>query len=655
MIILEEDWAFTVSKEDCCIGYAGENQIHMLCIQKMGTDYTDWNFVLDVQQGYERNIWAVEKRIEDGKLLLAVPIKREYIARSGNVIVQLRATAPNGRVKKSAQLSLSVSSSINAPDVLPEVLPSEFEEYELRILDARTATENAADTAKISAKECASILEEVKDYNTWQEFGQTPCKLSVSKLDKVKLKAPSGSCAYHVYSDTIKDMDSQERKYYGGITEDASKGYYEFTLTTAATAWYNVYVRMIFTGLEVSKTYKIYVDTTGLQPGSTTATMLYGQFLLAASNGGAKGDTILAPTRISSAGLHGYNFVPTTADVMLEYYPGNVAAELVKGYQWRINDIYVNRDGAEDAHTPIYDKQGTFSGEVILADAVSGLHYEAVPPCAVWYSQVERYIQTIDGVAADEDGNIVLPKNPVSRLEGKTLVCFGDSITGMFAAPTDYPSVIAKLTGMTVYNVGMEGCRMSRHPDQYYDAFCMYRLAGAVTSGDYSLQEAAVGHTASYAAMRVRTLKIIDWAKVDYVTIFYGTNDIQGGVSLDNTNTPKDTTTYLGAARYALETLWGAYPHLKILLLTPIYRYWNDADIDSDEKLFGSRHFYAFGDALIEFAQDYKTPAVDLYRTLGFNKFTRGYYFPASDGTHPNELGRELIGSKIAAKLLSEF
>jgi hypothetical protein len=32
--------------------------------------------------------------------------------------------------------------------------------------------------------------------------------------------------------------------------------------------------------------------------------------------------------------------------------------------------------------------------------------------------------------------------NPISKLQGKTLVCFGDSILGNFEAPTDIPSYI---------------------------------------------------------------------------------------------------------------------------------------------------------------------------------------------------------------------
>lgn len=662
MIILNNDWTFTAQSEDLTLGYAGENKVYTLQMQMTGTEYAGWSFFMDAKVGDRVDVWAVDIQEQDGNLMLSIPVLQSYIPQGGCIHAQLRAVAPDGRVKKSERLTMQAKTSVNAALEI-SILPSEFEVYESRILTARADAEAAAgrageaeQAAADAVAQCEQILEDVKASDTWREFGSTPCTFNVSQFGEVKLKSDAASCTYHAYSDTVKDMDTQSRTYSGGITEDTSKGYYEFTLKNTASAWYNVYVRIIYKGLEVGKKYKIYVDTTGLKPGSNTATMMYGQFILNESTNGGKGNQIMAPTRISSAGLHGYEFTASSVDVLMEYYPGNVVNELVAGYQFRFNDLYINHAGADTAHTQVYDRQGTFANEVVLVDVLSPVNFEADPACTVWYSKPVSNVFTVNGVQPSDDGNVTLPSPPASRLAGKTLVCFGDSITGMFAAPTDYPSIIAKLTGMTVYNLGMEGCRMSHHTDQYYDAFCMYRLADAVATGNYSLQEAAIGHTGSYAAERVAALKSIDWTKVDYVTVFYGTNDIQGGIALDNANNPKDTMAYLGAARYALEKLWGAYPNLKIMLLSPIYRYWDAEQIDSDDKTFvGGKHFYDFVAGLLQLANDYKVPAVDLYHTLGFNRFNRTYYFSSSDGTHPNEIGRKLIGSKISGKLLSEF
>ncbi|WP_050698967.1 SGNH/GDSL hydrolase family protein [Anaeromassilibacillus senegalensis] len=660
MITLNSNWTFTAQPGDLVLGYAGENKVCTLQIQMTGAEYAGWSFFADVKTNGRLDIWAVDAREQDGNLLLSIPVLQSYIPQGGCINAQLRAVAPDGRAKKSECLTLYAKSSVNSALEI-SILPSEFEVYEGHILTARDDAEAAAGRAGESEQaaaaavvQCAQILEDVKASDTWREFGTTPCQFNISQYGELKLKSEAASCAYHAYSDTIKDMDTQSRTYSGGITEDKSKGYYEFTLSSTASQWFSVFVQTIFKGLEIGKRYKIYIDTTGLKPGSTTATMMYGQFLMTESTNGSKGDQIMAPTRISSAGLHGYEFTASSADVMLEYYPGNVTAELVAGYQFRFNDLYINYADAGTAHTPIYDHQGTFASEIVLVDVPSPVNFESTPACTVWYSKPVSNVFTINGIQPSEDGNVTLPDPPVSRLAGKTLVCMGDSITGMFAPPTDYPTMIAQLTGMTVHNIGMEGCRMSQHPDQYYDAFCAHKLADSIAFKDYTLQEAAIGHTGSYAADRVAMLKAIDWGRVDYVTIMYGTNDIQGGVPLDNADNPKDITTYLGACRHALEALWGAYPQLKVLLITPIYRWWDDG-ADSDDKMFGNRHFYDFVDGLASVAKAYKTPALELYYTLGINKLNRLHYFSTTDGTHPNEAGRRLIGSKVAAKLLSEF
>lgn len=661
MIILNDNWTFTAEPEDLRLGYVGENKVYTLLLQINGTTFADWSFFMDVHINNRIDVWAVNSEEKDGNLLLTIPILQSYISNGRHVRAQLRANASDGRIKKSEQISLYVKKSVNAPLEI-SLLPSEFEVYENRIISARSEAETAA-TAAIKSEQaamdavaqCERILEDVKASDTWREFGMTPCRFNIEKFGEIKLKSDR-TCSYHVYSDTIKDMESQERKYYGNILEDTSRGYYEFTLGSKATAWYSVYFKMILSNLEIGKTYKIYIDTTGLQPGSTSATMMYGQFLLAESVSGNKGNQIMAPTRISSAGLHDYEFVPTTSDIILEYYPGNIVEELVAGYTFRLRDLYVNYADASSEHTSIYDKRGTFTNEITLVDILSPpVHFESDPPCSVWYSRPVSNVFTINGHSPNSDGNVVLPDPPISRLHDKTLVCFGDSITGMFSPPTDYPSVISQLTGMTIYNVGMEGCRMSHHPSQYYDSFSMYQLAKSIVANDYTLQEAAVGHVGSYAPERINTLKTINWTNVDFVTVMYGTNDVQGGVSLDNIEDPKDITTYLGAARFSLETLWRRYPHLQVLLLTPIYRYWNEEQIDSDEKMFGNKHFYEFGEALTKLAKCYKTPVLDLYYELGINKFNRTHYFPDNDGTHPNESGRRMIGSKITGYLLSAY
>jgi hypothetical protein len=43
-----------------------------------------------------------------------------------------------------------------------------------------------------------------------------------------------------------------------------------------------------------------------------------------------------------------------------------------------------------------------------------------------------------------------------------------------------------------------------------------------------------------------------------------------------------------------------------------------------------------------------KIPVIDMYHSLGFNKYNRLYYFPETDGTHPNENGMTLMAERIS-------
>ncbi|WP_195984509.1 hypothetical protein [Clostridium sp. D33t1_170424_F3] len=168
MIILNKNWTFSAKGEDTVLGYVGENIVHTLQIQVLGTEYWMWNIVLETVQNEKRNIWAVEKTVVNGNLLLSVPVKKEYLLQNGTILAQLRASASDGRIKKSAKLGLSVKSSINAPDVLPSPLPSEFADYEMRIINAKSAVEADANRAAKAAR-CSPKIGENGNWYAWND------------------------------------------------------------------------------------------------------------------------------------------------------------------------------------------------------------------------------------------------------------------------------------------------------------------------------------------------------------------------------------------------------------------------------------------------------------------------------------------------------
>ena len=244
-----------------------------------------------------------------------------------------------------------------------------------------------------------------------------------------------------------------------------------------------------------------------------------------------------------------------------------------------------------------------------------------------------------------------------SPLAGKTIANFGDSIFGNARPPHDISTMLAGRTGATVYNCAFGGCRMGRHVG-HWDAFSMYRLAQAIASGDYSLQEEALKFEdrTSYAQEPLALIQSIDFSTLDILTIAYGTNDFTGSNPIDNADNPLDPSTVCGALRYSIETLLAAYPQLHIFVLLPTWRFVMDDDgnfvEDSSTMTNGlGRTLPDYVQAIAETARAYNLPVIDNYYGLGINRFNRAQYFGGKDGVHQNEAGRERIAERLAHEL----
>ena len=244
-------------------------------------------------------------------------------------------------------------------------------------------------------------------------------------------------------------------------------------------------------------------------------------------------------------------------------------------------------------------------------------------------------------------------------LNDKVIVNFGDSIFGNKRTPDDISTQLAEITGATVYNCGFGGCRMSAH-NTNWDAFSMYRLAEAIATGDFSVQDAvdvsSVSEMPSYFIETRNLLKSIKWNDVDIITIAYGTNDFTAGVDIDSETNIYDTTTFAGALRYSIEKLLGTYPHLKIFVCGQTYRFWMDSSnvfIDDSDTRTNTN-----GVKLTDFVQktkdvsnEYHLKFIDNYYDLGINKHNRSHWFPSNDGTHHNPLGGKLMAEHMANEL----
>lgn len=235
-------------------------------------------------------------------------------------------------------------------------------------------------------------------------------------------------------------------------------------------------------------------------------------------------------------------------------------------------------------------------------------------------------------------------------LSAEKVVFFGDSIFGMTRDDTSVAAYTSKLTGATTYNVGFGGCRMSVHPTAGYAAFSMWALADAITTGNYTTQDAQVSSGVDYFSQQLTLLKSIDFNNIDTIIIHYGTNDFTGNVEIDNNADDDDTTTLCGALRYAIRKIQATYPKIRIFVSLPIYRMWDNTGAETYTNSKGKK-LREFGLAIADAASAFNCPIIDGYKALGVNSSNNSAF--STDGTHLNDYGRQVFGEYIGGCLIS--
>lgn len=265
-------------------------------------------------------------------------------------------------------------------------------------------------------------------------------------------------------------------------------------------------------------------------------------------------------------------------------------------------------------------------------------------------------------------------------LKDKTVVFGGDSLTGNPPAGLDYPSYVAKYIGVNAINAGFGGTRMAivnDSTDSTRPALSMASLSEAISDGDWDdVDNAIAQHPSSYVIKTWNTetdyvpthlaaLKAVDWDNVDYYVMLYGTNDFTSSVALEGENA-KDPHTFKGAIRTTIENILGRYPNVKIMLVSPPWRWWDEntddaginSYIDSDTRVNSiGLKLKDYVTAIMEVAAEYHIPAYDLYDACFLNKETRYATNALYDGTHPFPFsdGYDTMARLISGFLLSPY
>ena len=241
----------------------------------------------------------------------------------------------------------------------------------------------------------------------------------------------------------------------------------------------------------------------------------------------------------------------------------------------------------------------------------------------------------------------------------KTIAWFGDSIVN----GNNHPNRVGVVVGAkTVHKFGFNSCTMSRNAGSLdgYDKLTMYRFSDAIATGDFKDVLAGAEYLKANNNQdftpQAKAMSEMDWTKVDYIIIAFGTNDWAGSTPLGSEFLADSTgSTFIGAACHVVETILTKYPHIQIMFNGPVFRtrWFNDRPEQNSDTVTDAQGKYLvdYQDALIKVGEKYHVPVFDFYRKSGINILNYRQYF--SDGVHPIENGTQLWTKKLAAFLLS--
>lgn len=235
------------------------------------------------------------------------------------------------------------------------------------------------------------------------------------------------------------------------------------------------------------------------------------------------------------------------------------------------------------------------------------------------------------------------------------IVAFGDSEFGEVRDETAVPALLQELTGKSVFNAGMGGTCLSRlETDRRLDyakgSLSMVGLAKAIWAEDFGVQRTARIRESmtEYFPEVVAGLAEVDFSRVEIVLIQQGLNDYHAGALIENPEDPWDEYTLLGALRSSVHALRKANPHMRIVLVTPVFTWYPAKGTTCREEDQGGGVLEDYVDALERAAGELELEFIDMYHDLYPHEDWGDWKTYTRDGIHLNEAGRRLMAEKIA-------
>ena len=252
-------------------------------------------------------------------------------------------------------------------------------------------------------------------------------------------------------------------------------------------------------------------------------------------------------------------------------------------------------------------------------------------------------------------------------LNGKNILMLGDSIMGADRT-NGVPDFVKSFTGANVWNGGLSGTHLAyRGEGLTNNVGCLdgERIIDALISGNWSEQKACVKALYDqgkfkYFTETINTLAAIDMSTVDVLTLAFGTNDWTGG---------RKQTDVLNALTSVIDKVQKNFPHVRILVITPIYRYFGGSgsagDSDTVTKIGSTDIGYTLKSLALkieETAKNKRISVLNAYQELPLSVNNASTYFDKDssttdglDHTHLNTNGNRMYAHIISGKLNSIF
>ena len=285
---------------------------------------------------------------------------------------------------------------------------------------------------------------------------------------------------------------------------------------------------------------------------------------------------------------------------------------------------------------------------------------------AVFLFAVIKFLLWNKGEASDYDPNETTTEFDIetmdyiqtmdsSRFEGieddgiTTMLCLGNSPFSDNKGEDGLAQTLAKKMNGIAYDGSFANSyqtSLNYHYDPSYpmDAFSLYRVAEAICTGDFSLQESAA--TDEVQAETIHTLKSLDYSKIDMLVIMYDLNDYIAKRALHNPVMNDDIGAWTGSLNATLNLLETTFPHIRTVVLSaPACGMTIDGTyIDADTTDFGNGTLPDYIGLQMGTAMTNGVSFIDLYYGV-INSETKDEYL--TDDYHLNEKGIQAIADRF--------